>query len=317
MSCTGGTLKPIHRLDDLCQQIKVESKRTVAVAAGQDPETIEAVARAVEENVVNAILVGKKSAIMQVTGEKNINPDLFQIVDVADPNEAAVKAVSMVSQGEADMLMKGMVKTAEFMRAILDKEMRFLPQGSLLSHVAVIQVPTYPKLLIVSDAAIVPVPTLDQTLKILEHTIEVANALGIEMPRVALISASESISTRIQSSLDAAVITSMARRNQISGAIVDGPLALDVAISKKHCRIKGVDTPVDGEADILIFPNIEAANTFYKSTALLAGAKIASLVAGTRAPVVLTSRADDDAFKFASICLAARLASKRFYEASS
>ena len=220
-------------------------------------------------------------------------------------------AVKFVREGQADMVMKGVVKTATFMKAVLDKHTGLLPQDGLLSHVALMEVPTYPKLIILSDAAIIPEPNLDEKIKILQYAIEVAQALGIEIPKTALVSATETISFSMQSSVDAAVITAMTQRKQITGAIVDGPLALDVCLSKEHVRIKGLDSPIDGEADVLIFPNIETANTFYKCVTVLARGTAASMVVGTKAPVVLTSRADSDDTKFFSIVLAARLATMK------
>ena len=203
------------------------------------------------------------------------------------------------------------------MKAILDRENGLVPENGLLTHVAVMEVPTYPKLLLVSDAGIIPNPTMDEKVTILNHTIKVAHAMGNQLPMAALVSAAEKINFRLQSSIDAAVIKAMAERKQILGAIVDGPLALDVSLSREHCLIKGLESPINGEADILLFPNIETANTFYKCATLLAQGTAASVVVGTNAPVVLTSRADDDDSKFYSIVLAARMAAKRFFESSS
>lgn len=308
-------MKPILRLEDLYQTVKSGSTPVLAVAAGQDIETISAVHRAVEENIVKAILVGDEKTIFKLIKDESLNPKHFEVVHVDDEREVAVEAVRLVHEKKADMLMKGLVKTGIYMKAILDKNVGLLPKGGLLSHVALMEIPDYPKLLIISDAAIIPTPDLDQKIQILEFAIEVANALGIELPKAALVSATETVSFKMQSSVDAAVITAMTQRKQIKGAIVDGPLALDVSLSPLHCKIKGLESPINGEADILIFPNIETANTFYKCCTLLARSRAASLVAGTTAPVILTSRADDDDSKFYSIVLAARMAAKRFYEA--
>jgi phosphate butyryltransferase len=306
-------LKPIARLEDLFQTVKSGSTPILAVAAGQDKETIAAVNRAVEEDVVRVILVGDEKKILQVIKEESFKKERFEIVHVDDDAEAALEAVRLVRNKKADMLMKGLVKTTTYMKAVLDKSEGLLPKGGLLSHNALIEIPDYPKLLIIADAAIIPTPDLDQKIQILQFTIEVANALGIDIPKAALVSATETVSFKMQSSVDAAVITAMTQRKQIKGAIVDGPLALDVSLSPKHCAIKGLESPINGEADILLFPNIETANTFYKCCTILARGRAASLVVGTSAPVILTSRADDDDSKFYSIVLAARLAAKRFY----
>jgi phosphate butyryltransferase len=310
-------VKPIRKLKDLLEMVKAATTPRLAVAAGQDPDTILAIEKAVREDVVKAILVGDEKAISDVIEERHLDASLFEVIHQPDDKSAAEEAVRLVKEKKAEMLMKGLVKTATYMKAILAKETGLLPEDGLLSHVALMEIPAYPKLLIVSDAAIIPEPNLDEKVQILEYAIEVAHAIGIDVPKAALVSATETISFKMQSSVDAAVITAMTQRKQIHGAIVDGPLALDVSLSKEHCRIKGLDSPIDGEADILIFPNIETANTFYKSTTLLAKGTAASVVVGTTAPVVLTSRADDDDSKFYSIVLAARLAAKRFFESSS
>lgn len=303
-------MKPILKLQDLLDVVKGEATPTIAVAAGQDPDTILAINRAVKENVVKAIMVGNKEAIVRVAEESGVEHTSFEIVSVSDPEHAVLEAVQLVREKKADMLMKGLVKTSTYMKAVLDKDKGLLPKGGLLSHIALMEIPAYTKLLIISDAAIIPMPGLDQKLKILEYAIEVAHAIGNKLPKAALISATETVSFKVQSSVDAAVITAMARRKQLEGAIVDGPLALDVSLSKEHCVIKGLESPINGEADILIFPNIETANTFYKCSTLLAHGKTASIVVGTTAPVVLTSRADEEDSKFYSIVLAARMAVK-------
>ncbi len=301
-------MAPPKKLEDLLALVKGDKTPTVAVAAGHNPDTIRAIERAIKEDVVKAILVGDRDEILKVIKKNRMDPDLFQIHPVTGDEQAALEAVRLVRDNHADMLMKGLVKTPLFMRAILDKTHGLVTKRSLLSHVAVMEAPAYSKLLIIADAAIIPDPNLDQKVQILKYTIEVARAIGIELPKAALVSATETISSKVQSSVDAAVISAMAQRKQIQGAIVDGPLALDVCISPKHCEIKGLDSPINGEADILIFPNIETANTFYKCTTLLAHGTAAAIVVGTRAPIVLTSRADDDESKFYSIVLAARMA---------
>ncbi len=308
----------IRKLSELVNEVKGGPRMTLAVAAGEDPATIHAISRAALEGLIRVVLIGAQQRIEDLaSGHNSEFAKMVKIMHVEDRNETAKVAIQMVHDGEADVVMKGLVRTSVFMKAILDKEHGLLPQGGLLSHAAVMEVPTYPKLLIVSDAAIIPNPDLDQKIQILKYTIAVANAIGIELPKAALISAAETVSFKVQSSVDAAVITAMAQRKQIKGAIVDGPLALDVSLSPEHCAIKGLESPINGEADILIFPNIETANTFYKATTLLAHGKTASVVVGTTAPVVLTSRADDDDSKFYSIVLAARLAAGKFFKAFS
>jgi phosphate butyryltransferase len=207
--------------------------------------------------------------------------------------------------------MKGLVNTADYMRAILDKENGLVPPGGVLSHVTVVEIPTYPKLLIVADVAVIILPDLEQKVKILQYTIEVAHALGIENPYAFLISAVETVNPKMPSTVDAAIIKVMAERGQIKGAKVEGPVALDIAVSKECAEIKGFKGEGAGEADILIFPNIETGNVFFKTCTQLANGRIAAVVAGATAPCVLTSRADSEDSKFMSIALAALLAGKR------
>lgn len=303
-------MDPIHRLEDLVKAVKGGPRMTMAVAAGEDPATIHAIARGVTQGIIKVVLIGAQDKVEILI--QSYSSELATMVEVQNAQneaECAEMAVRLVHDGKADILMKGLMGTATFMKAILDKEKGLVTKEGLLTHVAVMEISTYPKLILVSDAAIIPNPNLDEKVQILKYNIQVAHALGIQNPRAALVSAVEKISFKLQSSVDAAVIKAMAERKQIIGAIVDGPLALDVALSKKHCEIKGLETPINGEADILLFPNIETANTFYKSVTLFANGNTASVVVGAKAPAVLTSRADDDDSKFYSILLAARLAS--------
>lgn len=305
-------MNSISRLNQLEDAVKGGPRMTMAVAAGEDPATIHAIAKSVTDGLIKAILVGSQENIQTLALSHSPEfAELIEIIPAVDEKEAVLKAVQLVHDGRADLLMKGLVGTATLLKAVLDKQSGLVAPGELLSHVAAMEVPAYPKLLLVSDAAIIPNPTMDDKVTILNHAIEVAHCLGIDNPKAALISAAEKINFRMQSSIDAAVIKAMAERRQITGAIVDGPLALDVSISQEHCRIKGLESPIDGEADILIFPNIETANTFYKSVTLLAGGKCAAIVMGSSAPVVLSSRADDDDTKFYSIVLAALMASRK------
>jgi phosphate butyryltransferase len=305
-------MSPITKLAELEEAVKGGPKMTLAVAAGDDPATIHAIARGVVEGLIQVILVGMESRIRELA--KNHSEDfakMAKIIHVDDDKETARVAVQLVHDRQADVLMKGLISTDTFMKAVLDKQNGLLPPGGLLSHVAMMEISSYPKLLIVADAAIIPAPTMDEKVQILKYCIEVAHSLGIEKPKAALVSAAEKINFKLQSSIDAAVIKAMSERKQIEGAIVDGPLALDVAISKEHCVYKELDSPINGEADILIFPNIETANTFYKCVTILAHGQTASVMVGTKAPVVLTSRADSDDSKFYSIVMAARMASHK------
>ncbi len=301
-------MEPIRKLEGIISHLKNIRTRKLAVAVGEDKHTIGAVARAVKAGIVHAIMTGHKDKIAEVAEKKGVDPSIFEIIHEPDEDKAIAKSVELVHNKEADILMKGLCSSAKYIRAILDKEKGLLPPKEVLSHVTVIEVPTYPKLLIVSDVAVLLSPDLKQKIKILGYCVNVAHRLGIEEPRAAILSAVEKVNPKMQSTIDAAIIAKMAERGQIKGAIVDGPLALDVAVSKECVDIKHLKSGVDGAADILIFPNIEAGNIFYKSITQLANGSIGALVTGATAPCILTSRADSDDSKFYSIALAAAVA---------
>ncbi len=301
----------IKSLDQLVEAVKGLPRMKLVVACGEDPHTIEAVSRAKNEGLVDVIMVGNKEKIENVAKDHNVDPSIFTIIDEKDTKKALKAAVKMVRDGEGDILMKGLVNTADYMRAILDKEVGLVPPGGVLSHVTLVEMPTYPKLLIVADVAVIILPDLDQKVKILNYTIEVAHALGIEQPYAYLISAVENVNPKMTSTIDAAIIKVMAERGQIKGAKVEGPAALDIAVSKECAEIKGFKGEGAGEADILIFPNIETGNVFFKTCTQLGNGRIAAIVVGTMAPCVLTSRADSEDSKFLSIALAALMAAKK------
>jgi phosphate butyryltransferase len=302
----------IQKLSELPKVVKDRSRMTVAVAAGEDENTIQAVVRAVTEGLIQATLVGDQDKIhLLLKGTPSGFRKTVQVVHETDKKDAAHTAVQMVHDGKAGVVMKGLITTSVFLKAVLDKEHGLVPEGGLLSHLAVLEAPTYPKLIFVSDAGVVPFPTLEEKILMLKKAIEAAHAFGVDKPKAALISASETVSPKIPSSMEAALIKVMADRKQITGAVVDGPLAVDVALSKESCEIKGLESGVHGEADILIFPNIESANAFYKCVTILSKGRAAAILTGGSAPMVLTSRADDDDSKFYSIALAALLASHR------
>lgn len=294
----------MRTIDELVTQARTMPSGRLAVAGGNDPDTIHATARAVHEGLVEVILVADEAKLSSLLEKEGIDRGLFTVMHVPDPYEAAREAVALVAKGEAHMLMKGLVGTEIYMRMILDKQQGILPPGGVLSHVSVVEIPAYHKLLIVSDVAVLPSPDLGQKVRMIDYCVKTAVRLGIAFPKVAIVTATEKVSEKMPATVDAAILTMMAHRGQIKGCVVDGPLALDVAISKRACEIKGIDGEVPGDADILIFPDIEAGNIFYKTANIFSGAKTAAVVAGTAVPCVLTSRADDDETKFASIALA-------------
>ncbi|MEA3432480.1 MAG: bifunctional enoyl-CoA hydratase/phosphate acetyltransferase [candidate division WOR-3 bacterium] len=298
-------MKPIRHLSEIADACKARPKRTLSVAYGEDPHTIEAIAKAVNENIVDAIITGSKERIEKVAKDKGIDPFVFTIIDIPDEVSAAREAVRLVRSEKAHFLMKGLCGTSTYMRAILNKEEGLMQEGALLSHVGVIEISTYPKLLILSDVAVLLAPTLKEKVKMIEYCTKISHRLGIETPKAAIICAVEKVNPKMQATLDAAILSKMADRGQIKGVIVDGPLALDVAVSKECAEIKHLKSDVAGDADIFILPEIETANVFYKSLTQLANGKLAAIVTGATCPCVLTSRGDTDESKFFSIALAA------------
>jgi phosphate butyryltransferase len=300
-------MKPIRKLDEMVEIVKKQPSKRLVVANGHDPHTIEATYKAVKEKLVDVTLVGDKDKIKKLTDKAKLDISLFDIIDSRDVGEAGEIAKKMVVEGKADILMKGLMPTDIYMKIILHEKEGLLPPGNILSHVAVIEIPKWERLLFVSDIAVLPAPDQKQKTQMLRYAISVAHAFGIEKPKAAIIAATERVSRKMPATFDAAIISQKAERGQINDAIVDGPLALDLAVSKEACEIKGFKSKVCGDADILIFPFIEVANVFFKTLTDFAGASLAGIVMGTSHPCILTSRADSEKSKFYSIALAALL----------
>jgi phosphotransacetylase len=297
----------IEKLSDLFVELKGRPRKRLVVVNAVDEHTIEAVSQAVDMGIVEGILTGDPEVIIQTCKSIEINHGKFTIESAASEDEASLKAASLVAEGKADLMMKGLVSTDKFMRALLNKDYGLLPPKGVLSHIAVMEIHNYHKLLIVSDVAIIPYPDLAQKITMTGYLIRTASALGIENPKVALIAATEQVIASIPACTDAAIISKMAERGQISGGIVDGPMALDVALDRESALIKKIESPVAGDADCLLFPNIDAGNVFYKMAAKLCKSHQAAIVAGAKVPVVLSSRGDSMETKLYSIALAALL----------
>jgi phosphate butyryltransferase len=295
----------IKKLDDMFQVLKAQEKKILVAAFANDSHSISAVSQAIDLGLVSGTLVGDEHTITQICLEEGIDMNKFRIVHEPDEMKAAEKAVELINAGEGNLLMKGLVSTDKYMRAILNKEKGLMNPGAVLSHVTVMENANYHKLLIVGDVAIIPAPELKEKIAITNYLVHVAKSLGIEKPKVAIISASEQVSPKIQSSVDAAIMAKMADRGQIKGASVDGPLALDVAIDMESAQIKKLTGDVAGDADCLVFPNIEAGNVFYKTNTKLANSNLGAIVVGARVPAVLSSRGDSTKTKLYSIALAA------------
>lgn len=298
----------ITKLDQMFDLLKSRDKKRLIAAYANDSHTIDAVSRAIDKGLVEATLVGDTETIKKVCKEDGIDVNKFQIVQEANEMKAAALAVKLINEGKGNLLMKGLVSTDKYMRAILNKETGLMDPKSVLTHVTVIETPNYPKLLIVGDVAVLPAPDLNQKIIITNCLIQAAHSLDIPKPKVAIIAATEQMSPGMQACVDAAIISKMADRGQIAGALVDGPLALDVAIDMESVEIKKLKSPVAGDADCLLFPNIEAANVFYKTNTKLCKGELGAYVAGARVPAILSSRGDSVNTKLYSIALAALIA---------
>ncbi|MCI1640711.1 MAG: phosphate butyryltransferase [Bacteroidales bacterium] len=293
----------ITSFDDLFAELKAKKVCKKVVAAwAVDAHTIGALSKAVDMGFVNAVLVGDKKTIGEVCSRDGIEISKFTIVDNPVELAAVSQAVKMVHDGDGDVLMKGLCSTDKFLRAILNKETGLLPPKGLLSHVGVINTPRYHKLIFMTDMAVIPLPDLKQKMKMTNYVVKVARSFGIEKPKVAFMAASEQVLASMPACLEAAALAKMAERGQIKGCIADGPLALDVAIDKSSADIKHLESAVAGDADCLVFPNIEAANIFWKTNSKLAdGVRQAGMLVGTTVPCVLASRADTVDVKLNSI----------------
>lgn len=286
-------------------EAKSSGKKHLVVARGEDVHTLESVNDAVESGLVDATIVGDPKAIEKVCKQEGIDIAKFSIVEEHNEAECVTKAVKMVNEGKADILMKGLVPTNLYMRGILNKEYGLLPPRAILSHLTLLKLPNYHKPLIVSDVAIIPSPDLAQKRIIINYMIEVAQKLGIERPKVACLAPSEQVLPGVESSTEAAILAKIGDRGGFGDVYVDGPLALDVALFKDVVEIKGLKgSSVAGDADCLLFPDLDAGNLFFKFATKICNVDVGCMLVGASAPCVLTSRGDSRATKLYSIALA-------------
>src|ERR1035437_918110 len=295
----------ITKLNQIVEAVKSRPRKRLVAAYANDQHTIEAVSKAIDLGIVEATLVGDTAEIEKICKAEGIDAGKFTIVHQTNENKAATKAVELINKGEGNLIMKGLLSTDKYMRAILNKETGLMDPGSILSHVTVIENPSYKKLIICGDVAIIPLPDLKQKIAIANFLIETAHALGIALPKVAVITATEQILAAMPACIDAAIIAKMGERGQFKDAVVDGPLSFDVAIDPESAAIKHIAGPVAGDADCFLFPNIEAGNIFYKTNTKLCNAELGAFVAGARVPAILSSRGDTTLTKMYSIALSA------------
>jgi phosphate acetyltransferase len=280
------------------------------VAHPCDEASLSGAIDAAKMNIIVPILVGPRHKILAAAKAANLDIAPYEIVDAEHSHDAAAKAVSLVREGRAEMLMKGSLSTDELLGAVVRRDTG-LRTARRLSHCFIMDVPRYPNVLIITDAAINIFPTLEDKVDIVQNAIDLAHALKIEKPRVAILSATEKINPKLQSTVEAAALCKMADRGQITGGVLEGPLALDNAISPEAARIKNIAGPVAGHADILVVPDLEAGNVLAKSLSFLMDADSAGVVLGARVPITLTSRADSVQSRLASSAVAALIAHHR------
>lgn len=291
------------KLIDVIHSTAALPKRRISVAQAADEDVLKAVLQAQAKGIADFILIGDQERIRIVLQELGGSVEHFQIQQASSAKQACQLAVQLVAQGQADIVMKGHVPTAELLRAVLDKE-KGLRTSQLISHVAVFEVEGYDRLILLTDAAMNIAPTLQEKAEIIKNSVRVAHALGIQCPKVAPICAVEVVNPNMPSTLDAAALSLMNQRGQLTGCTVDGPLALDNAISIEAAEHKRISSAVAGQAEILLVPSIETGNALYKSLVYFAKAKVGAMIVGAQAPIILTSRADSDEAKLNSIALA-------------
>jgi len=262
----------------------------------------------VEKCSLEAIMIGDEQEIRSKSQAEGIDPEIFTIVHIPDDVAATQEAVRMARADEADVVMKGLVGTDKFLKAVLNKEQGLLPPKAVMTYVCALDLPKYNKLLFVSDTAVLPYPDLNQKIAMVNYSVKMAQRFGIEKPKVALISATEKPNKAFQSSLDDSLICKMAERGQIKDCIIDGPLDIFLACDPASVEIKGIPTPINGEADCLVFPSLESCNAFYKGLMLFAGGELGGLIQGTIKPVVVMSRSESEKSKFYCIALSVLMA---------
>lgn len=292
----------VKNFEELIALAIEKGPKKVAVACAQDDDVLKAIKEGYEKGIIKGILVGDTDKIKSIAAEIELDLSDFELIHIEDMTEASLKAVSLVSSGNADLVMKGLVDTSIILKAVLNKEVG-LRTGNVLSHVAVFDVPTYHKVLMVTDAAMNIAPDLKAKKQIIENALSVTKALEIDVPNVGIIAAKEKVTESMPATVDAGELVKMNQSGELKDCKVGGPFALDNAVSKEAAQIKGIKDPMAGDVDILLCPTIEAGNVLYKALNFLANAKSAGIIVGAKAPIVLTSRADSDESKLNSIAL--------------
>jgi phosphate butyryltransferase len=296
----------LKKLIDLHELARMHQKKKLVLAAAQDKNAIEAVVNASKIGLIDVILVGDEAKINEISKDQGYDISGFELIHEAEHARAATISVKMVSDKKADILMKGALSTSTLLKAVLNKEYG-LRSGELLSHLALFEVATYHKLIALTDAAMNIAPDFKGKISIIKNGVDYLRKLGIERPKVAVLSAVETVNPDMKSSMEAAALSKMADRSQFVDCIIDGPFAFDNAVSEKSAKLKKINSPVAGDADLLVGDDLDASNALYKSFIYFAQAQCAAVIVGATAPIVLTSRADSDETKLNSIALAAAI----------
>jgi phosphate butyryltransferase len=296
----------LKKLDELIGIAQEKKTRRMVVAAAADAHVLAAVKVAMDKNIVSPVLIGDAEKIKAVVNEINMDAGKIEIIHEPDDKKACQRAVKLIKEGKAEVLMKGLVATAVILKAVLDKEYG-LRKGSTLSHFALFESPYYHKLLGVTDAAMNVAPEFNDKVAIVNNAVEAMHGIGVKIPKVAILGPVETVNPKIESTVHASMLSVMNKRNQIKNCIIDGPFAVDNTVSKEACKQKGIESEVGGDADILVAPELNASNILYKTLAFLGGATSAAVIMGAKAPIVLTSRADTERAKLLSIAFAAAM----------
>lgn len=283
------------------------SKKIAAVVAAQDEHTLQAVFKARKDNIAEPVLIGNKSKIKEILSNLKENLDDSSIIDVEDDASAAAKAVELVNSNKADFIMKGKIQTADLLRAVVNKE-KGLRTGRVMSHFVINEIPNYHKLIVTTDGGMMMYPNVDEKKQIIENAVSTLIDMGYEKPKVAVLAAVEKVNPKMPESVDAGVLKEMNQKGEIKNCIVEGPISYDLTMSKESAEIKGYSSPVVGDADVLIVPNITAGNILGKALVYSAGGKMAGFIVGAKVPIVLTSRGSSAEEKYLSLVLSASAA---------
>mgnify|MGYP001186418612 CR=1 FL=1 len=295
----------INNFEQLIKKVsKFERRRKVAVVVAEDTHTLEAVFKANEEGIIDPILIGNKKKISEILYKKDHSINDGIVIDVKDERAAAYKSVELVNMGEADFIMKGKIQTADLLKAVVDKE-KGIRTDKLMSHFAILEVPTYHKLLVITDGGMVMYPDLEEKRKIIENAVDVMLSLGYKKPKIGVLAAVENVNPKMPETVDGAELKKMNQNGEIKNCIIEGPISYDLSINKESAEVKGFNSPVAGDVDILLASNITVGNILAKSLIYSGNSKMAGFIVGAKAPIVLTSRGSSAEEKYLSLVLSA------------